>query len=73
VDNNPVLRGKTMAGAPIIGPNEIGAQERLGASEPIVIATLLHTGEIGAQIRRLGLSNPVLTLLENPNVKSIGS
>ena len=73
VDNNPVLRGKTMAGAPIIGPNEIGPQELLDASEPIVIATLLHAGEIGAQIRRLGLSNPVLALLENPNVKSIGS
>src|SRR5208337_3028647 len=67
VDSNPILRGKTMAGAPIIGPEEIGPQEIAGASEPIVIATLLHAGEISTQIRRLGLSNPVLSLLQNSN------
>ncbi len=67
VDSNPILRGKTMAGAPIIGPEEIGPQEIAGVSEPIIIATLLHAGEISAQIRRLGLSNPVLSLLQNSN------
>jgi FlaA1/EpsC-like NDP-sugar epimerase len=58
VDNNPILRGKTLAGAPIVGPQEIA-----GTREPIIIATLLHADEISAQIRRLGLSNPVLSLL----------
>jgi hypothetical protein len=67
VDNNPILRGKTMAGAPIIGPREIGPQEIAGTGEPIVIATLLHADEISAQIRQLGLSNPVLSLLQNSN------
>jgi SAM-dependent methyltransferase len=58
VDNNPVLRGKTLAGAPIVGPQQIG-----GTTDPIIIATLLHAGEISAQIRHLGLSNPILALL----------
>ena len=63
VDNNPILRGKTIAGAPIIGPRELDPQEIAGTREPIIIATLLHADEINAQIRRLGLSNPVLSLL----------
>jgi len=61
VDNNPVLRGKTLAGAPILAPPGIA-----GPREPIVIATLLHADEIAAQIRRLGLTNPILTLLPDP-------
>lgn len=60
VDNNPILRGKTLAGAPIVGPTEIA-----GTREPIIIATLLHADEISAQIRRLGLNNPVISLLHN--------
>ena len=67
VDNNPILRGKTMAGAPVIGPQEICRQEVAGSREPIIIATLLHAGEIRAQFRRLGLSNPVLSLLPDSN------
>ena len=62
VDNNPILRGKTLAGAPIVGPQEIAATH-----EPIIIATLLHADEISDQIRHLGLSNPVLSLLPNPS------
>ena len=65
VDNNPILRGKTIAGAPIIGPEQLGAQGIAGTREPIIIATLLHADEISAQIHRLGLSNPVLSLLTN--------
>jgi 2-polyprenyl-3-methyl-5-hydroxy-6-metoxy-1,4-benzoquinol methylase len=60
VDNNPVLRGKRLGGAPIVSPRDIA-----GTSEPIIIATLLHADEIGAQIRRLGLKNPLLSLLPN--------
>jgi SAM-dependent methyltransferase len=72
VDNNPILRGKTLAGAPIIGPGEMGPQEMgprniAGMREPIIIATLLHADEISAQIRRLGLSNPVILLPHNSN------
>jgi len=58
VDNNPVLRGKVLAGAPILDPSGIA-----GTREPIVIATLLHADEIAAQIRRLGLTNPIVSLL----------
>jgi len=72
VDNNPILRGKTLAGAPIIGPGGIGPQEMgprniAATREPIIIATLLHADEISAQIRRLGLSNPVISLPHNSN------
>jgi 2-polyprenyl-3-methyl-5-hydroxy-6-metoxy-1,4-benzoquinol methylase len=62
VDNNPIFRGKTMAGAAIVGPQEIA-----GTNEPIIIATLLHADEIRAHIRRLGLTNPVLSLLPPSN------
>ena len=58
VDNNPVLRGKTLAGAPVVSPRGIA-----GTTEPIIIATLLHADEISTQIRLLGLHNPVLSLL----------
>jgi FlaA1/EpsC-like NDP-sugar epimerase len=68
VDSNPILRGKTFAGVPIVGPQEIA-----GTCEPIVIATLLHADEISAQIRRLGLSNPVFRLPENSALKAAGS
>jgi SAM-dependent methyltransferase len=61
VDNNPALEGKTLAGAPILAPSAIA-----GTREPIVIATLLHAGEIADQIRRLGLTNPILSLLPHP-------
>jgi 2-polyprenyl-3-methyl-5-hydroxy-6-metoxy-1,4-benzoquinol methylase len=60
VDNNPILRGKTLAGAPIVGPKRIA-----GTREPIIIATLLHADEIATQIHGLGLSNPVISLLHN--------
>jgi SAM-dependent methyltransferase len=63
VDSNPILQGKTLAGAPIVSPQEIA-----NTREPIVIGTLLHDHEISAQIRHLGLSNPVITLL--PRTKS---
>jgi len=66
VDNNPILRGKTLAGAPIVGPQQVA-----GTQEPIIIATLLHADEIGAQIRHLGLSNPVVFLL--PLAKDVRS
>ncbi|MFZ0799932.1 MAG: class I SAM-dependent methyltransferase [Terriglobales bacterium] len=60
VDNNPILRGKMLAGAPIVGPREIA-----DTREPIIIATLLHANEVIAQIRRLGFSNPVISLLQD--------
>ncbi len=57
VDNNPVLRGKRLANAPVVAPQAIA-----GSSEPIVIATLLHADEIIASIRALGLQNPIIEL-----------
>jgi SAM-dependent methyltransferase len=65
VDNNPILRGKMLAGALIVGPKEIA-----NTREPIVIGTLLHDHEISAQIRGLGLTNPVITLLPKRNSAS---
>ncbi len=57
VDSNPILRGKTVAGALVIGPEDIASSD-----QPIVIATLLHAEEIRGQIRRLGLANPIILL-----------
>ncbi len=64
VDNNPILRGRALAGASIVGPHDIA-----GTREPIIIATLLHAGEIRTQIRSLGLTNPVFSLLQDSNFK----
>ena len=36
--------------------------ELLGTDQPILIATLLHAGEIAANIRSLGLTNPIMEL-----------
>lgn len=66
IDSNPTLRGKKLRGAPVIGPQEISGTAE---SSAIVIATLLHAGEIMAQIRGMGLRNPVLTLLPKSNRK----
>jgi SAM-dependent methyltransferase len=64
VDSNPTLRGKTLRGAPVIGPQEISG---VAESSAIVIATLLHAEEIMARIRVMGLRNPVLQLLPKSN------
>jgi 2-polyprenyl-3-methyl-5-hydroxy-6-metoxy-1,4-benzoquinol methylase len=58
VDSNPILRGKKFRRSPVVAPYEIA-----GTSETIVITSLLHANEIAAQIRQLGLSNPVVPLL----------
>jgi 2-polyprenyl-3-methyl-5-hydroxy-6-metoxy-1,4-benzoquinol methylase len=63
VDNNPILRGKKLAGSLVIGPTEIAEKQA-----PIIIATLLHADEIHAHIRSLGLDNPVFSLLPSTNV-----
>ncbi len=65
VDNNPTLRGKSLAGARVIGPGDLSVQH---AAVPIVISTLLHNREIEAQIRSMGLCNPVFTLLPNSHI-----
>ena len=75
VDNNPILRGKTLAGAPIIGPRQIGPREVgpqgiAGTRDPIIIATLLHAEEISSQIRSLGLANPILSLLPHASLEA---
>lgn len=62
VDNNPILRGKRLAGACVVAPQEITR-----TNEPIIISTLLHADEIVAQIRRLGLTNPILELDPGPH------
>ncbi|HLB92770.1 MAG TPA: class I SAM-dependent methyltransferase [Terriglobales bacterium] len=64
VDNNPILKDKAFAGTPVVGPQHI-----VSTAEPIIITTLLHDDEIRAQIRQLGLSNPVISL-RNSNSKT---
>jgi hypothetical protein len=64
VDNNPILKDKAFAGTPVVGPQHIAS-----TAEPIIITTLLHDDEIRAQIRQLGLSNPVISL-RNSNSKT---
>ena len=58
MDSNPILRGKRLGGAPVLGP-----QQLTPSHEPVIIGTLLHAGEIISQIRGLGLENPVIELL----------
>ena len=57
LDSNPVLHGKTLAGAPVIAPSALTAR-----SAPIVIATLLHDAEIASRIHELGACNRVVRL-----------
>lgn len=68
VDNNPILRGKRFGSAPVVGPQEI-----VGGHDPIIIATLLHAGEIISQIRRMGLHNPVIELLPGARAEAHSS
>jgi SAM-dependent methyltransferase len=64
VDSNPTLRGKTLRGASVVGPHEISGTPE---STLVIIATLLHSDEIMAQIRCIGLRNPVMPLLPKSN------
>jgi SAM-dependent methyltransferase len=64
VDSNPTFRGKTLRGAPVVGPHEISGTRE---STIVIIATLLHSDEIMAQIRSIGLANPVMPLLPKSN------
>ncbi len=68
VDNNPTLRGKSLGGVNVVGPEDLSLKH---TSVPIVIFTLLHNHEIEDQIRRLGLNNPVLTLLPNEQIAKV--
>jgi len=59
VDSNPIHQGRQLCGAPILAPSDIR-----GYSQPILIGTLLHHTQILAQIKEMGLSNPVILLPE---------
>jgi SAM-dependent methyltransferase len=57
VDSNPQLRGKTLAGKPILAPDQLGSR-----SEPIVICSQPFRMEILEAMSALGLPNKVISL-----------
>jgi len=74
VDNNPILRGKTLAGArSLVRVKSVRAKSdrrHRRHARPIIIATLLHAEEISSQIRSLGLANPILSLLPHASLEA---
>ena len=58
IDSNPKYQGRTLHGAPVIGPGAVR-----GRAEPILVASWTWQREIVEQIRTgLGLSNPLILL-----------
>lgn len=58
IDSNPVNQGKILLGNPIHDPSFLK-----DSSNPILIASLLHSANIAHQIReKLNLSNPIIRL-----------
>ncbi|HEU4721326.1 MAG TPA: hypothetical protein VFS59_08185, partial [Gemmatimonadaceae bacterium] len=57
VDTNPVLHGKRLRGAPIVGPDSLGDYP-----EPILVGSLISREPIARRIRELGLPNRVIFL-----------
>ena len=64
IDSNPRYQGKQLRGIPIVTPGEFQSAEAT-----ILISSQVAESEIKAQIRtRLGWTNPVICLYENPGV-----
>jgi hypothetical protein len=63
IDTNPINHGKTLHGAPILAPEDLGAM-----SCPIVITSLLHQAPIARKIQSMGLHNEVVVLREFPEI-----
>lgn len=66
VDGNPIHHGKTIRGVPVLGPEQIR-----GLGHPILITTTLHEREIAEQIARMGLSNRVVCLGAESDVRDL--
>jgi SAM-dependent methyltransferase len=65
VDSNPIHHGRELCGAPILPPGALRSYK-----QPILVGTLLHHTQILAQIKEMGLSNPVILL---PEVGPLGA
>jgi 2-polyprenyl-3-methyl-5-hydroxy-6-metoxy-1,4-benzoquinol methylase len=63
VDTNPIHHGKTLHGAPIVAPEDLGSM-----SCPIVITSLLHQAPIARKIQSMGLHNEIVILREFPEI-----
>jgi SAM-dependent methyltransferase len=57
VDTNPILHGKRLRGAPIVGPDSLA-----DFPEPILVGSLISREPIARRIRELGLPNRVIFL-----------
>ena len=58
VDGNPVNQGKLIREVRVIGGDDLSS-----STIPILVSSLINAGAIIQTIRRLGLTNPVMTLL----------
>jgi hypothetical protein len=61
VDSNPARRGFSVRGVSVTAPEALRCPRT-----PIVVATLLQHDSVVAQLRRLGLTNPVVGLTRSP-------
>lgn len=59
IDGNPINQGRVFANQKILSPHEIG---RYSSSIPILISTILHKNEIIEVIKKLNISNPIITI-----------
>jgi len=62
IDSNPLHVGGTLAGSPIISPQNLAKRREEFHDAPIVVGTLLHERSIADAIASLGLTNPVVFL-----------
>ena len=61
VDGNPVNQGRTLCGKRVVGGKEL-----VSSTAPILVCSLVNSAAITSTIRSLGLTNPVVTLSEDP-------
>lgn len=60
VDGNPVNQGRTLCGKRVVGGTELTS-----SATPILVCSLVNSAAITSTIRKLGLTNPVVTLSED--------
>ena len=65
VDGNPVNHGRMLAGIAIQAPESLRT-----SGVPILVASTLHSGEIAATIRSIGLKNPLIELVNHEHERT---
>ena len=61
IDKNPLYHGKKLGAIPILGPTDAAALKI-----PIVIGSVLSGKEIAVDIRKMGMTSPLIFLLDRP-------